>query len=211
MSLARLENELIKVKGELDKVKNVNTSFDKVLSEMRILKERARANPETKQQISNELKNKEIINLFSDIEGELDLLRNQLTKQTMQKEDLFDFIESIRMKKSLVFEDTMHAIDFAGKTAEELESTHVSIRPEFIGSVDMAGMALQLSLEKTGTSVIVPAQRLSEALTYMLAKKTLRNMIIDYGTAKITFKTSSDIVIEAENSTIKELSKIKVQ
>ena len=36
MSLAKLESELIKVRSDLDKVKNVNTDFDKVLSEMKI-------------------------------------------------------------------------------------------------------------------------------------------------------------------------------
>ncbi len=207
MSLARLENELIKVKGELGKVKNVNTSFDKVMSEMKILKDRAAANPETRQQISNEIKNNEIINLFSSIEEDLEQLRTQMSSQTLRKEELLDFIESIRTKKSIMFNETTKAIDFAEKTAEELESTHISIRPEFIGTVDMSGMALQLKLEKTGPSVIVSKERLGETLTYLLAKKGLRNMILDYGNARITFKSSVDVVLEAESGTIRDLTK----
>ena len=115
MSLAKLEAELIKVRDDLDKVKDVNTNFDKVLGEMKILRDRAMANPETKQIISAEMKNKEIIELFSSIEEDFDKIKNRLSAQTVQKEELLDFIETIRMNKQFSFDESSGAINFTVK------------------------------------------------------------------------------------------------
>ncbi len=209
MSLARLEAELIKVRSDLDKVKNVNTDFDKVLSEMKVLRERAIANPETKKMISTELKNKEILELFSSIEDDFESLRTKLSSQSIQKEQLMDFVESIRMKKNFSFNDSVKAISFVDMALDEMECSHVSLRPEFIGTMDLGALALQLKLAKEGNGVIIEQERVEEVLTYLLAKRQLRNLVLDAGTAKITFKSSQDIVVEAENANIKELIKLR--
>lgn len=209
MSLAKLESELIKVRSDLDKVKNVNTDFDKVLSEMKILRERAIANPETKKMISNEMKNKEILELFSSIESDFESIRTKLAKQTIQKEELMDFVESIRLKKNFSFNDSVQAISFVDSALEEMECTHVSLRPEFIGTLDLSELSLKLKLTREGNGVIVEQERISEVLTYLLAKRQLRNIVLDAGTARINFKSSQDIVVEAENANIKELVKLR--
>ncbi|HNV01153.1 MAG TPA: hypothetical protein PKK60_01860 [archaeon] len=209
MSLARLEAELIRVKSDLDKVKNVNTDFDKVLSEMKVLRERAIANPETKKMISNEMKNKEILELFSSIESDFESLRSKLAKQTIEKEELMDFVESIRLKKNFSFNDSVKAISFVDRALEEMECTHVSLRPEFIGTLDLTELSLKLKLTKESNGVIVEHERIEEVLTYLLAKRQLRNLVLDAGSAKINFKSSQDIVVEAENANIKELVKLK--
>lgn len=209
MSLARLEAELIRVKSDLDKVKNVNTDFDKVLSEMKVLRERAIANPETKKMISNEMKNKEILELFSSIESDFESLRSKIAKQTIEKEELMDFVESIRLKKNFSFDDSIKAISFVDSALEEMECTHVSLRPEFIGTLDLTELSLKLKLTKETNGVIVEHERIEEVLTYLLAKRQLRNIVLDAGSAKINFKSSQDIVVEAENANIKELVKLK--
>lgn len=209
MSLAKLEAELIRVRSDLDKVKNVNTDFDKVLSEMKVLRERAIANPETKKMISNEMKNKEILELFSSIESDFESLRSKLAKQTIEKEELMDFVESIRLKKNFSFDDSVKAISFVDSALEEMECTHVSLRPEFIGTLDLTELSLKLKLTKETNGVIVEHERIEEVLTYLLAKRQLRNLVLDAGSAKINFKSSQDIVVEAENANIKELVKLK--
>lgn len=209
MSLAKLEAELIRVRSDLDKVKNVNTDFDKVLSEMKVLRERAIANPETKKMISNEMKNKEILELFSSIESDFESLRSKLAKQTIEKEELMDFVESIRLKKNFSFDDSVKAISFVDSALEEMECTHVSLRPEFIGTLDLTELSLKLKLTKETNGVIVEHERIEEVLTYLLAKRQLRNIVLDAGSAKINFKSSQDIVVEAENANIKELVKLK--
>jgi 5'-3' exonuclease len=45
------------------------------------------------------LKSKEIIELFSSVDSDFEALRSKLSKQTIQKEELLDFIESVRTKK----------------------------------------------------------------------------------------------------------------
>lgn len=209
MSLARLEAELIKVKSDLDKVKSVNTDFDKVLSEMKVLRERAIANPETKKMISNELKNKEILELFSSIESDFESLKSKLAKQTIEKEELMDFVESIRLKKNFSFSDSIKAISFVDDALEEMECSHVLLRPEFIGTLDLTELSVQLKLTKETNGVIVEHERVEEVLTYLLAKRQLRNLVLDAGSAKINFKSSQDLVVEAENANIKELVKLK--
>jgi hypothetical protein len=209
MSLARLEAELIKVRDDLDKVKDVNTNFEKVLGEMKILRDRAMANPETKQMISAEMKNKEIIELFSSIEEDFDKIKNRLSAQTVQKEELLDFIETIRMKKQFSFDEASEAINFTVKAFEEMECTHVSLRPEFFGTIDLGALALQMKLNKSGTSVIVEKERVDEVLTYLLAKRQLRNVVLDGGSAKVIFKSSNDIIVEAESASIKEITRLK--
>lgn len=209
MSLARLEAELIRVRDDLDKVKDVNTNFEKVLGEMKILRDRAMANPETKQTISAELKDKEIIELFSSIEEDFDKIKTRLSEQTIRKEEVLDFIENMRMKKSFSFSESTQAIDFAVKAFEEMESTHILLRPEFFGTIDLGALALQMKLNRSGNGVIIEKERLDEVLTYLLAKRQLRNIILDGGSAKINFKSSNDVLVEAESSNIRVLAKLK--
>ena len=198
MSLTRLEAGLIRVKNDLDKVKSVNTDFENVLSEMKVLRKRAIANPETKQMISNEMKNKEILELFSSIESSFEELRTKLAKQTLEKQELMDFVESIRLKKNFSFDDSIKAISFVDSALEEMECTHVSLRPEFIGTLDLTELSLKLKLTKETNGVIVEHERIEEVLTYLLAKRQLRNLVLEAGSAKINFKSSHDIVVERE-------------
>jgi len=209
MSLARLEAELIRVRDDLDKVKDVNTNFEKVLGEMKILRDRAMANPETKQIISAELKDKEIIELFSSIEEDFNKIKTRLSEQAIKKEEVLDFIENMRMKKAFSFNESTQAIDFAVKAFEEMESSHILLRPEFFGTIDLGALALQMKLNRSENEVIVEKERLDEVLTYLLAKRQLRNIILDGGSAKINFKSSNDVLVEAESSNIRVLAKLK--
>jgi hypothetical protein len=208
MSLARLEGSLLKVKEDLGKAKQANKNFESVLQEMSILKSRSMANPQTKEQIINELKQKEIIDLFASIETDFEDLRQQMTRQSIEKEQILDFIESVRTKKSFSFTDTERAINFLEKTIEYLDASHIAVRPEFIGLVDLAPFAVDMKLARTNNGVIVEKERLSELIVALIARKSFHDLIFETDKAKITLKTAQELMIEAENAAIKQIARI---
>ncbi|HPM86213.1 MAG: hypothetical protein PHY04_03180 [Candidatus ainarchaeum sp.] len=209
MSLTKLEGDLLRVREDLGKAKQANVNFEKILQEMSILKSRSNANPETKEQIMNELKQKEIINLFTSIQDDFEELRQKMTKQSIEKEQILDFIESVRTKKSFSFVETEETFNFLEKSVEVLDADIISVRPEFIGMIDLSKMAVSMQLTKNNSGVIVEKERFSELITALVANKMFHDLIFETDKAKIVLKTLREVSVEAENSIIRELSRIK--
>lgn len=209
MSLTKLEGDLLRVREDLGKAKQANVNFEKILQEMSILKSRSNANPETKEQIMNELKQKEIINLFTSIQDDFEELRQKMTKQSIEKEQILDFIESVRTKKSFSFVETEETFNFLEKSVEVLDADIISVRPEFIGMIDLSKMAVSMQLTKNNSGVIVEKERFSELITALVANKMFHDLIFETDKAKIILKTLREVSVEAENSIIRELSRIK--
>jgi hypothetical protein len=208
MSLAKLEGDLLKVRDDLTRAKQANVGFERVLQEMSILKSRSIANPQTKEQIVSELKNKEILNLFSSIENDFEELRQQMTRQSIEKEGILDFIESIRTKKSFSFEETAKTINFLERAVDALDASHIAVRPEFIGMIDLTPLSIEMGLMKNNAGVIVERERFSEFIVALISRKMFHDLILETDSVKITLKTAREMTIEAENSNIKTLSRI---
>ncbi len=211
MSLAKLEAELLKVKENIGKVKEVNSDFDQVITEMSILKERSIANPRTKDQIATELKNKEILDLFASVEKDFDEIKAGLAKQSIEREKISDFVESMRTKKSFSFESTATSVMFLENIVNALESDIISIKPEYIGMLDLGQLAIDMGLHKSGSSVIVEKERFSEALAVMLNKKLLHNIVFETDNAKITLKASNTLIVESENANLRKIIRLSKQ
>lgn len=209
MSLTKLEGDLLRVREDLGKAKQANVNFEKILQEMSILKSRSNANPETKEQIMNELKQKEIINLFTSIQDDFEELRQKMTKQSIEKEQILDFIESVRTKKAFSFTETEETFNFLEKSVEVLDADIISVRPEFIGMIDLSKLAVSMQLTKNNSGVIVEKERFSELITALVANKMFHDLIFETDKAKIVLKTLREVSVEAENSIIRELSRIK--
>jgi len=208
MSLAKLEGELLKVREDLGKAKQVNASFEKVLQEMSILRSRSIANPRTKEQIVSELKDKEILDLFASIETDFEELRQEMTKQSIEKEGILDFIESIRTKRSFSFSETEKTISFLENSMDTLDASHIAVRPEFIGLIDLNPLAIEMGLMKNNGGVIVERERFSEFIVALLAKKMFHDLIFETDKVKIVLKTYREVSVEAENSSIRALSRL---
>lgn len=208
MSLTKLEGDLLRVREDLGKAKQANINFEKILQEMSILKSRSNSNPETKEQIMNELKQKEIINLFTSVQDDFEELRQKMTKQSIEKEQILDFIESIRTKKSFSFTETEETFNFLEKSMEALDADIISIRPEFIGLIDLTQLAVKMQLPKNNSGVIVERERFSELITALVANKMFHDLVFETDKAKIVLKTYREISVEAENSEIRNLSRI---
>jgi len=208
MSLTRLEGDLLKVKEDLGRAKQANKNFESVLQEMSILKSRSMANPQTKEQIINELKQKEIIDLFSSIENDFEELRQQMTRQSIEKEQILDFIESVRTKRNFTFNDTEKSIAFLETTFDHLDATHIAVRPEFIGLSDLGPLAVELKLARSNNGVIVERERLSEFIVALIARKSFHDLVFETDKTRIFLTTAHNITIEAENSAIKQISRL---
>lgn len=208
MTLARLEGDLLKVREDLIKAKQANVAFERVLQEMSILKSRSIANPATKEQIVSELKDKEILNLFASIETDFEDLRKQMAKQSIEKESILDFIESIRTKKTFNFQENEKVIDFLEKSVEVLDASHIAVRPEYIGLIDLSGIAVQMGLMKNNSGVIVEKERFSEFIVALHMQKMFHNVIFETDKAKMVLKNPREILVEAENSFIRSLGRI---
>jgi site-specific DNA-adenine methylase len=209
MSLTRLEGDLLRVREDLGKAKQANINFEKILQEMSILKSRSNANPETKERIMNELKQKEIIDLFTSVQDDFEELRQKMTKQSIEKEKILDFIESVRTKKAFSFTETEETFNFLEKSMEVLDANIISVRPEFIGLIDFNKLAVSMQLTKNNSGVIVERERFSELITALVANKIFHNVIFETDKAKIVLKNVREVSVEAENSIIRELSRLK--
>jgi hypothetical protein len=208
MSLARLESDLLKVRKDLGKVKEVNTRFNKVIDEISFLKEKTLADPATKEVIVNELKNKEIIDVFASIEQDFEELRQQLARQEISRERISDFVESLRTKKTFSFTETTKSILFLEQVIGILKSSHITIKPEFVGTIDLGSLAIELGLYKTNSGVIVERERFASALASLLGRKLLKNLIFETDNAKIFLRASTEVTVETDNSHLKTISRL---
>ncbi len=211
MSLARLESDLLKVKKGLGEVKRVNTDFEKVIQELSFLKQRASVDEQTKNNITEELKSKEIIDLFDGIQKDFDELRTQLSKQNLEKERLTDFMESLRTKKSFSFDESTKTIIFLGEIFDALQPQYISIKPQYMGTIDLGGIAIELGLHKTGSAVLVEKESFSEALTLMISRKMFRNIIFETDNTKVILKSSNEVVVESDNYHLKKIIRLSKQ
>ncbi|MFA6268716.1 MAG: hypothetical protein WCW13_02865 [archaeon] len=208
MTLAKLEGDLLKVRDDLTRAKQANVGFEKILQEMSILKSRSIANPATKEQIVSELKNKEILDLFASVETDFEDLRQQMAKQSIEKESILDFIESIRTKKTFCFTENEKSINFLEKSLDVLDADQVSVRPEFIGLLDLSGLAIEMGLLKNNSGVIVEKERFSEFIVALHAKKMFHDLVFETDKARMVLKNSREILVEAENSYIRSLNRV---
>jgi len=208
MSLARLESDLLKVRNDLGKVKEVNCRFNKVIDEISRLKEMTLADPGAKETIVKELKTKEIIDVFAGIEQDFEELRQQLARQEISRERISDFVESLRTKKTFSFTETTKSIIFLEQIVDTLKSSHITIKPEFIGTIDLGSLAIELGLYKTNSGVIVERERFASALASLLGRKLLKNLIFETDNAKIFLRASTEVTVETDNSHLKLISRI---
>ncbi|VVB74861.1 Uncharacterised protein [uncultured archaeon] len=208
MTLAKLQGDLLKVREDLTRAKKANEGFERVLQEMSILKSRSIANPATKSQLVEELKGKEILDLFSSVELDFEELRQTMAKQSIEKEGIIDFIESIRTKKTFSFEDTQATLSFLEKSVEALDASHVAVKPEFIGLIDLGPLAVEHKLMRSNSGVIVEKERFSEFLVALLSKKMFHDLVFETDRVKIVLKNAREIMVEAENSNIRTMARI---
>lgn len=209
MSYARLETDLLKVKKELQNVKSVNNNFCKILDEINNIKQLSFVNPKFKERISEEFKEKKIIDIFASIESDFQELKNQLSTQELYKEKISDFVESLRTSKTFSFEETTKTILFLQELISVLNIDLISIKPQFVGTIDLGEIAIELGLHKTGQGVIVQRELFDEALALLLNKKMFRNIVFETSNAKIFLKASNELIIESDNLVIRKVSHIQ--
>jgi site-specific DNA-adenine methylase len=208
VSLARLESDLLKVRKDLGVVREVNNRFNKVIDEIELLKRKTMTDPQTKEAIINELKNKELIDVFAGIEHDFEDLKQQLAKQEISRERISDFVESLRTKKTFSFTETTKSIIFLEQIVDQLKSSHITIKPEFVGTMDLGSLAIELGLYKTSSGVIVEKERFASALASLLGRKLLKNLIFETDNAKIFLRASTEVTVETDNSHLKEISRL---
>ena len=159
MMAVKLESELLKIKKDLQGVRKVNDDFCHILDELNVIKERSLADPIVREKISAEFKEKEIIDIFAGIEKDFRDIKAQLAKQDLYKERVADFVESLRTKKTFSFDATTDTILFLENAFETLNAQMISIRPEFIGTMDLLEVAITFGFAKSGRCLEVLDRR----------------------------------------------------
>lgn len=211
MAYARLESNLAKVKKDLENVKTVNTNFCNILEELNQIKTKSMSDSKAKDLIEKEFKEKSIIDLFASIEKDFTDLKMQLSKQELYRERISDFVESLRTKKTFSFSETTKTILFLESAISELESDYISIKPEYIGTIDLSELALKFGLHKDNSAVIIQKEMLGEILSFLISKRMFRNLVFETDNAKLVLKSSNEISVESDNLNIRKISRIETE
>ncbi len=211
MLATKLESELLKVKKDLQGVKQVNDNFCKILDELNNIKARTISDPKAREKISEEFKDKAIIDIFASIESDFRDLRAQLSRQEIYKERVSDFVESLRIKKTFSFDASTQTILFLEEAIAELDADLISVKPEYVGTIDLGEVAIELGLCKTGTGIVVQKELLPQTLDLLIGKRMFRNIVFETSNAKITLKSSNQIVVESDNTNIRKIARIEIQ
>jgi hypothetical protein len=209
MQAVKLETELLRVRKDLQGVKQVNDKFCNILDEINKIKIKSNADPKVREQISAEFKEREIVDIFASIENDFRELRNQLSKQEIYKERVADFVESLRTRRSFSFDSATDTILFLEEALAEVDAQIISIKPEFVGTIDLGEIALEIGLHKTGTAIIVQKELLSEVLSLMVNKRMFRNIIFETSNTKLFVKSSTQIIAESNNTNIRKISHLR--
>ncbi len=211
MTYARLESNLAKVKKELESVKKVNTNFCNILDELNNIKTKSMSDPKTKEIIAKEFKEKAIIDLFASIEKDFNDLKTQLSKQELYRERVSDFVESLRTKKTFNFDETTKTIIFLENAIDLLESDYISIKPQYIGTIDFSELALSFGLHKNNSGVVLQKELLGEVLSFLISKKMFRNLVFETDNSKLILSSSTELIVESDNVNIRKISRIEIE
>ncbi len=211
MAYARLESNLAKVKKDLENVRTVNSNFCNILEELNQIKTKSMSDSKAKDLIEKEFKEKAIIDLFASIEKDFTDLKMQLSKQELYRERISDFVESLRTKKTFSFSETTKTILFLESAISELESDYISIKPEYIGTIDLSELAFKFGLHKDNLAVIIQKEMLGEILNFLISKRMFRNLVFETDNAKLVLKSSNEITVESDNLNIRKVSRIETE
>ena len=114
----------------------------------------------------------------------------------------------IKYKKTFSFTETTKSILFLEQVIGILKSSHITIKPEFVGTIDLGSLAIELGLYKTNSGVIVERERFASALASLLGRKLLKNLIFETDNAKIFLRASTEVTVETDNSHLKTISRL---
>ncbi len=205
--LAKIENNLLKIKKDLSQMEKVNSDFERVMGELEKIRQ-VSSDPKVRGALKEELKKKEIIDLFASIENDFEKLRGKLSTQSIEEQRIASFIESFRTKREFSFKNTGQSTRFLEKAINLTNSKRILMKPEFVGTIDIAKVALEIGAEKIGPNILLEKDMLGDLIEYSVANKIMRNVIFEANKATINYKSSNKIIIEAESLFLKRLERL---
>ena len=205
--LAKIENNLLKIKKDLSQMEKVNSDFERVMGELEKIRQ-VSSDPKVRGALKEELKKKEIIDLFASIENDFEKLRGKLSTQSIEEQRIASFIESFRTKREFSFKNTEQSTRFLEKAIDLTNSKRILMKPEFVGTIDIAKVALEIGAEKIGPNILLEKDMLGDLIEYSVANKIMRNVIFEADKTTVTYKSSSRIIIEAEGLFLKRLERL---
>jgi hypothetical protein len=205
--LAKIENNLLKIKKDLSQMEKVNSDFERVMGELEKIRQ-VSFDPKVRGVLKEELKKKEIIDLFESVEHDFEKLRGKLSMQSIEEQRIASFIESFRTKREFSFKTTGQSTKFLEQAIDLTNSKRILMKPEFVGTIDVAKVASEISAEKIGPNILLEKDMLRNLIEYSVANKIMRNVIFEANRTTITYKNSDRVVVEADGLFLKRLERL---
>jgi hypothetical protein len=205
--LAKIENNLLKIKKDLSQMDRVNADFERVMGELEEIRS-VSSDPKVRGALREELKKKEIIDLFAAIERDFERIRGKLSAQSIEEQRIASFIESFRTKRKFAFSSAKEAVRFLDKTLALTNSKRILVKPEFVGTIDIAKMSQDLGTEKVGPNIIIERDSLDSLFDYAVANRVMRNLVFEANGATINYKSSERVIVEADSGFLKRLERL---
>lgn len=201
--LREFEKELYKQKKVLEQGKELIESIERGLNAFSRAEDLL-GNPVLDKAFELEVKEKQLLQLFSEIEKTIARLSNSLVEKRQRLEEVKARLEKLREYRCYEFSSWQAMWEFIEELLEHYSIPRVSFKHEIIGIIDNSWLEKSFIKEKSH-GIEVKGSDLNELSRLLESKGIKKGFYLETDFFKAFWKSSTQILVKADNKTIKEI------
>ena len=209
-SVKQLERELYRSTSLFEEVNQLTNSLKEIERQARTLEEVMDKDPKMNAVFQDELKNKEVIEKFKELQENLMALRRELKKNEDPGFRTDVFLENYRTKGSYSFTSTEKGLAFLDQFFKATRQTHVFFGPRLLGVIDLNLLASQFKVEKVSSNYLkVPVNKLPRMVNFLLEHFKPIQYVVEAKQSRFEFINPRNLTVKTTPEKVRRLDALR--
>ena len=205
-SVKQLEKEIYRSSSLFDEINQLTDSLKEIEKQARNLEELTEKDPKLNSAFQKEMKDKEVIDKFKQLQSNLLKLRKDLKKSEDPGFRTDIFLENYRTKKQYAFKSSKIGFKFLDKFLHSTNQSHVFFGPRLIGLVDLNVLGAQFKLEKVSPNYVkVPTSRLEKVVSFLQENFKPFSYVVEAKETRFEFIDPRQLTVKTSPEKIRRL------
>lgn len=203
-----LNKTLYKTNKILELYKPINEIVDSLTQEMKLLQDTSEKEPLFNQKIEEEIKKREMINLYKKMLIVVENLKTEIDVYTKEIKQGDDFLENFRTYRTLIFENAKKSKECLTKIADSFNIEEFILKFSVVGTVDLNVIATHVDGRKIGSDIIVSVKNIDLIFDEVLKSQNIKFRLASSEGVIIYFEKDNVLHIDAPSKKIKLIDSI---
>jgi vacuolar-type H+-ATPase subunit I/STV1 len=205
-SVKQLEKEIYRSSSLFDEINQLTSSLKEIEKQARNLEELTEKDPKLNSAFQKEMKGKEVIDKFKELQDNLLSLRKELKKSEDPGFRTDIFLENYRTKKEYAFKSSNSAFNFLDKFLHSTNQSHVFFGPRLLGLVDLNVLGAQFKLAKVSPNYLkVPAKKLEKVISFLQENFKPINYVVEAKETRFEFVNLRQVTVKTTPDKLRRL------